>query len=107
MICRRPTAKTFLFGLALGTIIFAAIVAGCTGNAENRDGRDSDGTTASQGISEREGGDSGGERGGRREGSGEHGDGGGGESREAATSTPLIPLGQLWNGVLGGLAVSM
>ena len=109
MICRRLTAKTFLFGLALGTILFAVIVAGCTGVAENRDGRNSDGATASQGISEREGGDSGGEREGRREGSGEHGTGGdgGGEGREAATSSPIIPLGESWNGVLGGLAVSM
>ena len=110
MICRRLTAKTFLFGLALGTILFAVIVAGCTGDAENRDGRDSDGATGSQGISERESGDSGGERGDRREDSEEHGtggDGGGGESREAAMSSPIIPLGQSWNGVLGGLAVSM
>ena len=110
MICRKPTAKTFLFGLALGTIFFAVIVAGCTGDAENRDGRNSDGATASQGISEREGGNSGGEHGDRREGSGEHGaggDGGGGESREAATSSPIIPLEESWNGILGGLAVSM
>ena len=110
MICRRLTAKTFLFGLALGTIFFAVIVAGCTGDTENRDGRNSDGATASQGISEREGGDSGGEHGDRREGSGEHGtggDGGGGESREAATSSPIIPLEESWNGMLGGLAVSM
>ena len=50
------------------------------------------------------------------EGSGEHGPGGdggspgsdgGGESGEAAMSSPVIPLGQSWNGVLGGLAVSM
>ena len=110
MICRRLTAKTFLFGLALGTILFAVIVAGCTGDAENRDGRDSDGATGSQGISERERGDSGGERGDKREDSEEHGtggDGGGGESREGAMSSPIIPLGQSWNGVLGGLAVSM
>ena len=99
MICRRLTAKTFLFGLALGTILFAVIVAGCTGVAENRDGRNSDGATASQGISEREGGDSGGERGGRREGSG--------EGREAAKSSPIISLGESWNGGLVGLAVSM
>ena len=110
MICRRLTAKAFLFGLALGTILFAVIVAGCTRGAENRDGRDSDGATTSQGISERESGDSGGEREARREDSEEHGtggDGGGGESREAAMSSPIIPLGQSWNGVLGGLAVSM
>ena len=50
------------------------------------------------------------------EGSGEHGPGGdggspgsdgGGESGEAAMSSPVIPLGQSWDGVLGGLAVSM
>lgn len=29
------------------------------------------------------------------------------ESREAAMSSPIIPLGQSWNGTLGGLAVSM
>ena len=94
MICRRLTAKAFLFGLALGTILFAVIVAGCTRDAENRDGRDSDGATTSQGISERESGDSGDERGARREDSEEHGTGGddgGGESREAAMSSPIIP----------------
>ena len=109
MIFRRLTAKAFLFGLALGTILFAVIVAGCARDAENRDGRDSDGATVSQGISERESGDSGGERGARREDSEEHGTGGdgGGESREAGASSPIIPLGESWNGVLGGLAVSM
>ena len=96
------TMKTFLIGLALGTILSAVVVAGCTSNAENRDRRDSDGATASQGISERESGDSGGEHGGRSEGSGEHGSGGdsgGGENREAASSSPIIPLGDSWNGV--------
>ena len=48
--------------------------------------------------------------------SGEHGSGGNGsstssdggrENREAAISSPITPLGQSWNGVLGGLAVSM
>ncbi len=34
------------------------------------------------------------------------GSGGGAESREAAMSSPITPLGQSWNGVLGGLAVS-
>ena len=43
------------------------------------------------------------------EGGGEHGVGGEGgrESREAEMSSPIIPLGQSWSGVLGGLAVSM
>ena len=42
-------------------------------------------------------------------GGGEHGESagqGGAESGEAAMSSPTIPLGQSWNGVLGGLAVS-
>ena len=112
--------KTFLFGPVLGTILSAVIVAGCTGDAGHGNGQDSDRATVSQGISEREGGDSGGEHGRGREGnesreeggegSGEHGsggDGGDGESREAAMSSPIIPLGQSWSGVLGGLAVSM
>ena len=120
MISKNLIVKTFLFGLVLGTILSAVIVAGCTGDAEHEDGRDSDRATVSQGIAEREGVDSGGEHGSRREdsesreeggeGSGEHGEGGdrdSGESGEAAMSSPITPLGQSWNGVLGGLAVSM
>ena len=120
MICKKLMTKTLLAGLVLGTILSAVIVVGCTGDAGHGDGRDSDRATASQGIPEREGGDSGGEHGGRGEGtesreengegSEEQGsgvDGAGKESREAAMSSPIIPLGQSWNGVLGGLAVSM
>ena len=52
-----------------------------------------------------EGSESGGEGG--REGRGEGGgEGGSGEIGEAAMSSPIIPLDQTWNGVLGGLAVS-
>ena len=109
MIRKKLMMKTFLFGPVLGAILSAVIVAGCTGDAGHGDGRDSDRATVSQGISEREGGDSGGEHGSGREGSGEHGSGGdgGGESSEAAMSSPITPLGQSWHGVLGGLAVSM
>ena len=39
-------------------------------------------------------------------GGGESGGEGGAESGEAAMSSPTIPLGHSWNGVLGGLAVS-
>ena len=84
--------------------------------------------TATQVAAEREGSDSRGEHGGSGQGSepegegGEHGLGGEGseengehgpageggrESREAEMSSPMIPLGQPWSGVLGGLAVSM
>ena len=110
MNCKKLMTKTFLLGPFLGAILFAVIVSGCADDAGHGDGRDSDLATASQGISEREGGDSGGEHSIGREGSGEPGsggDGGGGESSEAAMSSPIIPLGQPWNGVLGGLAVSM
>ncbi len=112
--------KTLLFGPAWGAILFAAIVVGCTGGAGPGDGIDSDRGTVSQGISERERDDSGGEHGGRGEGtesskvdgegSREHGSGGGGgggERKETAMSSPIIPLGNSWNGVLGGFAVSM
>ncbi len=87
MICQKLMSKMFLFGPVLGAILAVVIVVGCSGEA-------------------------GSEHGGRREGnesSGEHGTGGdgGGESSEAAMSSPITPLGQSWNGVLGGLAVSM
>ena len=49
---------------------------------------------------------SGGEHGGSGEGGGESGGESGAEAGEAAMSSPVIPLGQTWDGVLGGLAVS-
>ena len=57
------------------------------------------------------GGEGGGEHGsggeGGREGRGEGGgEGGSGEIGEAAMSSPITPLNQTWNGVLGGLAVA-
>ena len=126
MICRKLMAKRWLIGAVLGTMLTAVIISGCAVDKGPEDGRDSDRATVSQAIYEREGEDSGGEHGSRGEGeesggkagegSGEHGSGeeggstssdGGGESGEAATSSPVIPLGQSWNGVLGGLAVSM
>ena len=119
MTCKKSVTKAFLFGPVLGAILSAVIVTGCTGDEGHGDGRDRDRATVSRGISEREGGDSEGEHGDRREGdeskeeggegSGEHGSGGegSGESSEAAMSSPITPLGESWNGVLGGLAVSM
>ena len=126
MICKKLMTKKFLIGAALGTMLSAVIISGCAVDKGPEDSRDSDRARVSQGISEREGGDSGGEHGSRGEGaesggkagegSGEHGPGGdggspgsdgGGESGEAAMSSPVIPLGQSWDGVLGGLAVSM
>ena len=126
MICKKLMTKKFLVWSVLGGLLSAVIVNGCTVDTRLGDGRDSDRATVSQSISEREGGHSGREHSSRREGnessgegsggSGEHGssgDGsstgsdGGGESGEAAMSSPITPLGQSWNGVLGGLAVSM
>ena len=118
--------RKFLAASVLGAMCAAVIVSGCTVDSEHGDGRDPDRETVSQEVSEREGHDSEGEHGGGREGnesSGEHSRGsgerspagegsgtrsdGGGESNEAAMSSPITPLGQSWNGVLGGLAVAM
>ena len=119
MNCKKLITRTFLIGPVLAAILSAVIVAGCTGDAEHGDGRDSDRATVSQGVPEREGGESGGEHSSGREGnegSGEHGSGGdgssigsdgGGESSEAAMSSPITPLERSWSGVLGGLAVAM
>ena len=126
MNCKSLMMKAFLFGPLLGTILSAVIVSGCADDAGLGDGGDSNRAAVSQAVSEREGGDSGGEHGGRPEGtesreeggedSGEHGSGGDGssedaagrgESSEVAMSSSITPLGQSWNGILGGLAVSM
>ena len=119
MIRKKLVTKTFLFMLVLGAILSAVTISGCTGDTGHGDDQGSDRATAGQGVSEQEAGDSGGEHGEGREGKksrdegheggGEHGSGGDGrgESNEAAMSSPTIPLGESWNGVLGGLAVSM
>ncbi len=119
MTRKKLVTKTFLSMLVLGALLSSVIVSGCAGDAGHDDGQDSDRATAGQNISEREDGHSGGEHGEGREGEesreegheggGEHDSGGdgGGESSEAAMSSPIIPLGESWNGVLGGLTVSM
>ena len=66
---------------------------------ENDSGRESD-------ESGGEGGEDNGEHGSGGEGSSESSDGSS-EAGEAAMSSPITPLGQPWQGVLGGLAVSM
>ena len=86
MICKKLMAKTFLFGPISGAILFAVMVVGCTGDTGLGEDPGSDRTTATQGVSEREGGDSGGAHGGRREGSGDSGEhGSGGESGSERT----------------------
>ena len=52
------------------------------------------------------GGKSAGEQGGSGGEGGAEGGGGSAETGEAAMSSPIIPLGESWNGVLGGLAAS-
>ena len=111
--------RKLLVGPVVGAMLSAVIISGCAVGTGLRDGRDSEHATESRGISEREGGDSGGEHSSKRESNesnGEHGSrgeggstgsDGGGEAGEAAMSSPIIPLAQSWNGVLGGLAVSM
>ena len=175
IIFKKLMTKRTLVGSALGIILSASLISGCTVDRELEDSQDSDRAKVSQDVSEREGGDSGsehsskpesnessrisgdgvadqgpsgdsgnessegggeehsgtntlalreggdsgGEFGGRREDNelrSEHGSGGDGrsegshsseETSEAAMSSPITPLGQSWNGVLGGLAVSM
>ena len=122
MIRKRTMTRTLLIGPALGAILGAGILLGCTGDTEGREGAESNHIEASQSISER-GEGSGGEHGSGGEGGGEHGSGGesgnesgvgggeegsgtGSEAGEAAMSSPIIPLDQSWNGTLGGLAIS-
>ena len=119
MFYKKLMMRKLLVGSVVGAILSAVITSGCAVGTGLRDGRDSEHAAESRGISEREGGHSDGERSSGREGnesSGEHSSGGdsgstgsdgGGEASEAAMSSPIIPLGQSWNGLLGGLAVSM
>ena len=73
-----------------------------SGNAGGSEGPDGGGEDGEHGSGSGEGGEhrSGGE-------GGSEGSDGGGESSEAAMSSPITPLEQQWNGVIGGLAVSM
>ena len=111
MSWRNPLTNKHLAGPVLAAMLAAVIISGCTAGAGPGDSGDSDRSTASQASSERGGGDPGDEHGGGEGsgGNGEHGSGSEGdeESREAAMSSPITPLGQAWSGVLGGLAVSM
>ena len=78
MIDKKLMTRRFLIGPVLGTALGAGILIGCAGDTGPGDGSES-----------------------RSEGGGT-----GSEAGEAAMSSPIIPLGQSWNGVLGGLAVS-
>ena len=107
---RKLITKKLLAWTLLGAMLSAVMITGCTSGAGPKDGRDPGVLTATQVAAPREGGDSGDEHGGKDEDGepvGEGSEDSGRESREAAMSSPIIPLGQSWNGVLGGLAVSM
>ena len=106
---KKLMTKKFLVGSVLGAILSAAIISGCTVDIWHGDDQDSDRTTVSQGISEREGADSGAEHGDRgegnessvregAEGTGETGAGGetgnessGGGSEEGSGANTLAP----------------
>ena len=88
MIFKKLMARTLLIGPVLAAMLGVGILIGCTGDTGPGEGRDSGGATASQDISEREGGDSGGEHGGKGEGSeGSGGEGSGGESGSESTAS--------------------
>lgn len=63
----------------------------CKSDIEVEDTQESGGDTIGQDVSEQEG----------------DGSEGGGEAEEAAMSSPIVPLGESWDGALDGLAVSM
>ncbi len=126
MSWRKFLTKRFLVGTALGAMLSAAIITGCTADTRQEDGQVPDRPALTQVTSEQGVGESGGEHSSGREGNqsgeeggggvGEHGSGGDGSSErsddgaeysEAALSSPITPLGQPWHGVLGGMAVSM
>ncbi|MXZ91372.1 MAG: hypothetical protein F4W95_11690 [Chloroflexi bacterium] len=97
MMIRNKLTKLLLVGAVLVAMLSAVIVAGCANNAEPGEGREPVAAVASQSAAES--GPDGPE--------GQESGGAGSEAaREAAMSSPVIPLDQTWNGVLGGLAVS-
>ena len=108
MNCKNPLNKKLLAGLIVGAVFYAVMITGCTADTRQEDGPEPDRATVNQVTSEPGVSDSTSEHGSSEDG-GEHGPGGegSGESREAAMSSHIIPLGQSWNGVLGGLSVSM
>ena len=106
MMIRNKLTKMFLVGAVLAAMLSALIVAGCANNAEPGEGREPAAAAASQSVSGGEGNQSGGESGPDGPEGQESGGAGSEAAMEAAMSSPIIPLDQTWNGVLGGLAVS-
>lgn len=124
----RGARKTRILGVVLGVVLSAGVLIGCTSGSEGSDGHDAAGSELSDTGERPEGGSEGSESTGEhgsREGGGEHGAGdgehgpggegsgdgpegseGGSEAGERAMSSPVVPLDQEWEGVLGGLAVT-
>ena len=119
MMFKKLFPKTFLIGSVLVAVLGAGVLVACGEGSESGENGDS-GHGVSEASSGREGPGEHGGRGEGGEGAGEpgHADGSGegghvegsgsegGEANEAAMSSPIIPLGQSWEGNLGGLAVS-
>ena len=84
MICKKKITRTMLFGPALGAILGAGILIGCTGDTEGRGGAESSHIEASRSIEQGEG--SGGEHGSGGESGRESG--GGGEEGSGAMLAP-------------------
>ena len=103
MIRKKLLTKSFLVGSVVGAIFFTGIISGCTTDLWHGDDEDPDRTTVSEGDSEHEGAETGTGGESRNESGGESHSA---EIGEAAMSSSITPLGQSWNGVLGGLAVS-
>ena len=112
MIDKQLTTKFILVGAVMGAMLPALMLSGCAGHNGAGEDRDAEHATQSQ-HSEREDGQSGAEhesQGEHGEQRGEHGAEGSDQSRqsrEAEMSSPITPLDQEWNGVLGGVAVAM
>ena len=92
---KKSITRTFLIGPALGAILGAGILIGCTGDTEGREGAESSHVEVSQSISSERGEGSGNEHGSSGESGGEHGSGGesgsesgGGEEGSGAMLAP-------------------
>ena len=96
MIGKRQTTKFILVGAVMGAMLPALLLSGCAGHEGAGEDRDAEHEDQGEHGEER------GEHGAEGEGSDQAR-----QSREAEMSSPITPLDQEWNGVLGGAAVAM
>ena len=99
MIRMKLMKKTYLVGPVLVALLGAGVLLGCSVDTGSAEGRDSNGATATQQISEQGGGESGGEHGPGGEGAG--GEGGGESGSEEANAANLAP-DETFDAVRGG-----